>query len=81
MKKIKSTRLKKKNISSSNFLKILLIVLFPLSTFLLGMLYGRYGQIVSNNNAGEEFEISENVNNGNLTSLQKKVIKLLYTIM
>ena len=75
MKRIKSIKFKRKKIPVDNFLKILLVVLFSLSTFLLGTLYG---QIISNSKSGEEFEISGNVNNGNLVSLQNKVIKENY---
>lgn len=75
MKKINYKRLKKKYTTVDFFLKILLITLFPISTFLLGILYEK---IASERNINEEFEVSQNVNNGNLISLQNKVIKKNY---
>lgn len=78
-KMIKILKLKKKKIKKKflldNFLKILLIFLFSLSTFLLGMLYEK---ITSNTISREEFEVTQNVNNENLVSIQNKVIKKNY---
>lgn len=72
---IKKTRilkfLKKKN-SQNKIQKILLIFLFSVSTFLLGILYEK---IVSNRISDEEFEVSQNVDNKELASIQNKVIK------
>lgn len=74
IKRVKSRKIKKK-ISLNNFLKILLIFLFSLSTFLLGILYEK---ITSNNNSAEEFEVSQNPDSKKLASIQDKVIKKNY---
>ncbi len=73
--KINFKKIKRKYFKINLFLKVLLITLIPLSTFLLGILYEK---IVSERNINEEFEVSQNVNNGNLISLQSKVIKENY---
>lgn len=72
--KFKKKKIKKK-ISVDGFLKILLIVLFSLSTFLLGILYEK---IVSNRVPTEESEISQNVDSKKLVYIQNKVIKKNY---
>lgn len=65
----------KKRISIDSFLKILLIALFSLSTFLVGILYEK---MTSNNNSAEEFEVSQNPDSKKLASIQDKVIKKNY---
>ncbi|KKQ34390.1 MAG: hypothetical protein US51_C0041G0012 [Microgenomates group bacterium GW2011_GWA2_37_6] len=72
--KFKKKKIKKK-ISFNNFLKILLIFLFSLSTFLLGILYEK---IVSSSRSSEEFEVSQKVGSKELASIQNKVIKENY---
>src|SRR3990172_11537429 len=78
-KKIRIAKLKikkiKKRISLDNFLKVLLIFLFSLSTFLLGILYEK---IISNRNSSEAFEVSQSVDSKDLASIQDKVIKKNY---
>lgn len=78
MKKIKILKFKKKikkKISLNNFLKILLLSLFSLSTFLLGILYEK---TISNKSFSEEFEVTQSVDSKELASIQNKVIKKNY---
>lgn len=77
--KIKKSKFKKikKKISIDNILRILLIFLFSLSTFLLGILYEK---ILSNRVPTEESEISQNVDSKDLISIQNKVLKKNYVL-
>lgn len=72
--KFKKKKIKKK-ISIDSFLKILLIILFSLSTFLLGILYEK---IISSRPSPDDFEVSQNPDSKKLASIQDKVIKKNY---
>lgn len=65
----------KKRISIDSFLKILLIVLFSLSTFLLGILYEK---IISSRPSPDDFEVAQSLDNKELASIQDKVIRKNY---